>query len=265
MTQFGACLKKDMTESFRTKRFWFMLGVALGMVVLSALVVIVLNIVCDFLEEKAPLELIYILNNSCPVIDFYMAFMSTYFVFIAIFMFCNIIPKEIRNKKWINPVSAGLNPRYMFLSKLLMTLITTVATAFVACVAHFVFTLIYANPADFEIGNLIAQYCYLLIYIVFVMTATVCLGTISRHGLISGAAVIGCILLFTTILQYIPISAGGTFIDYTPFLFWKECSTYTVQSLAQYLWAAGSTIAICVGLVVWALLSTKIKGAKKLA
>lgn len=263
MTQFGACFKKDMLETFRTKRFWFMLGIGLGMVVLSVLVVLILNMVANFLDEKAPATLLF-LSQKSQVISFFMAFMSTYFVFIAIFMFCNILPKEIKNKKWINPVSAGINPKNLVISKLLMVLITTVATAIVACLVHFVFTLCYVSPELFNIPELLLQYLCLLVYIIFIDIITICLGTITKHGLISGAVVIGLTLLFTTIFQYIPIGTS-MFINYTPFLFWQQCSSFTAISASQILWASLSTLAICIAFIVWALLSTKIKGAKKLA
>lgn len=263
MTQFGACFKKDMLETFRTKRFWFMLGVALGMVALSAVVVVVLNLVANFLAEKAPITLVY-MSSKTQVISFFMAFMSTYFVFIAIFMFCNMIPKEIRNKKWINPVSAGISPKNLFLSKLLVILITTVVTAFIACVVHFVFALIYVTPSEFNLLDLILQYLCLLIYIVFIMIVTICLGTITKRGLISGAVVIGATLLFTTVLQYIPIG-DARFLDFTPFLFWGQCSNFVPITTSQILWATLSLVIICAIFIVWALFSTKIKGAKKLA
>ena len=147
MNQFVACLKKDFLEAIRTKRLWYIIGISIGMVVLLAMSMVIINMAnLESLTgqgDTALDEMLSIFNNSyLSSMAMFGSFMGTYFLLVSVILFGMIIPKEIKNKQWVNPISAGIKPQYLIASKLIISVASVLFALIIGCLLHLIFTLI---------------------------------------------------------------------------------------------------------------------------
>lgn len=264
MNQFVACLKKDFLEAIRTKRLWYIIGISIGMVVLLAMSMVIINMAnLESLTgqgDAALDEMLSIFNNSyLSSMAMFGSFMGTYFLLVSVILFGMIIPKEIKNKQWVNPISAGIKPQYLIASKLIISVASVLFALIIGCLLHLIFTLSYCNPDGSSVGVLFYGYAMNIIYILFLIICTVSISAIAKRTWVPWVIVIACMIFLPDVLNSITVGGYGL-SAYTPFLFGSEAMVPQMGAFSSTVWVIASlvTVAITVGLVVWAILSNKL-------
>ena len=267
MSAFKACLKKDMLEMLRTKKLWIFLGLSVAMMAFAAVMFLFMDaVVADgssagLTQEELDSLLAIFEANYLNSIMFFSSSMNTYFVLVVIILIAKIIPNEIKNKQWINPISAGIKPQQIIASKIIVTVGTVFVTALIGCVLHLIFTVCCCAPEGVTIGTLIYSYVMLLVYILFFAVCAISLSAICKRTWLTILILLGSLILLPDMLSAVVLEGGYTLGVYTPFLFGSESMVPMYATFTPTVWVVSVllTVGISAGLIVWAILSNKIK------
>ena len=264
---FKNCIKKEILEELRTKRFIRITLLAISMVFLTAMIIGIMALVSklDITMAGQDSDVIStIMQMFQPTYATYAmyfgAFMMTYFTIICIVMNMSAISKEITQNKWIVPISAGILPETMTSAKLIVRSISVIISEIIAMILHFVMALIlFDSTAEFGVGNLMLSYLAITVSTVFMVVVTISINAISKKGWLSAMLPIVFLIVGTTTLESILV--GSTpMIAYTPFMFYElALNTSLVLKPVHWLSATISLLAIVAGLVSWAILSSRVK------
>ncbi len=279
MKTFSACLKKDFLDTKRTYKFWVMLLCSVGMALMTLLLFVIMDIVGMGSVGHASSEEFLILfektySNS---IAFFVTFIMSYFLLIMIILYSNSISKEIVTGKWINPISAGIRPRTMILSKIFTVFYSIMVALLIGCLVHFLITIAYCSPttesysgAVLYIPDLLYSYAMLLIFSAFICLITVTLNAIIKKGWVVAVIVIVFLVLVSEILGSIFIGSS-TLMSYSPFLFMNQAVPSAFgggvalppPTAVQWIVSSLITVGICALLFIGALFSNKVKAYEK--
>lgn len=260
---FKASLKKELLETFRTKKFYMILAIAMGMAIFSVFMLVIMEVLQgamppDMVDMSAMFENTY--GNS---VGYFSAFMNTYFIIVVIILFCGSISQEIEEKKWILPMNSGINPMVLIATRIIFSVLI-VATAFIlSAILHLIITVLVSTSDGFSVLKMLEVYGYMLINLTFVTVLIVTINAITKKRWIPVVITLFTILVLPNILGVITISRYSL-TSFTVFEF-QLITGYLMAdipfgyTLIQWLSMTLSTIAIVGGLVTWALFSTKIK------
>lgn len=264
---FRACIKKEVLEELRTKRFLRLTLLSIAMVMLTAIIIGVMSLISNLeitMAGQDPDMITTIMQMFEPTYYtfsmYFGAFMMTYFTIICIIMLMTTISKEISQNKWILPISAGILPKTIISAKLLVKSISILLAEIIAMIIHFIVAMIlFEATATFGIGNLLLSYVGILVFSVFMSVLTMCINAISKKGWISAIIPIVLLILGTTTMESILVD-GTPIIAYTPFMFY-ELAINPSLSLNATHWIVSSIglIVVLSMMVVWAIFSTRVK------
>jgi len=279
MNQFTACMKKDFLETTRTYKFWVMMLCAVGMAVLTLLLLVVMDIVgISDIGNIAGEDVAILFEKSYfNSISFFSAFITSYFLLIMIIIYSNSISKEITTKKWLTPVSAGIKPRNMILSKISTTFYSVMVALIIGCLVHFVITILYCSPSPdgftgtvYQISDLLYCYAMILVFTAFMCLLTIILNAIIKNGWIVATITIVFLILVPEILSSIMIG-DATLISYSPFLFMYQAlpesfsvgMTMPAVTTAQWITSSLVSVGIVLALLIGAIFSNKVRAYEK--
>ena len=268
---FKACIKKEIFEELRTKRFLRLSLLATAMTVLTAMIIGIMSLVSKLDITVAGQEADTITAimqmfqpNYATFAMYFGAFMMTYFTIICIVMNMSVISKEIAQNKWILPISAGILPETMISAKLIVKTISVIVAEMVGIILHFLIAIICFEPInDFGIGSLLLTYLAIIVFSMFMIVLTICINAISKKSWLSAALPIILLIVGSTTLESILV--GSTpMIVYTPFVFYELAINPGVAvGAVQWLSAIVSMAIVLVGMVVWAILSSRVKPGQR--
>lgn len=270
MKVFKACLKKEVLEEVRTKRFFYLLGLMVGIVALVYLMMAIMQGLNLMLDETTSEEISVVLNmfdfNYYSAYLMFSSFVVTYFSIVSIIMLMRNISKEIQDKKWITPISSGISPSVMIGAKIAVKVLSVAFACFLGCLLHFIITIstcsaLQSSTISFGIGDLLLGYFCLIMIIIFISTLTICVNAISKKAWVS--AVVGLIVLIfvTTILESISVD-GNLLITYTPLVFYEVGLTNATLGVAQWVIGSVSYVLVLGVLIFFAIHTSKIKTEK---
>jgi len=279
MKQFTACMKKDWLETTRTYKFWVMMLCAVGMAFLTLLLLVIMDIAgIGEISEIAGEDIAILFRNSYfNSVSFFASFITTYFMLIMVILFCSSISKEITSKKWLTPVSAGIKPRNLILSKILTTFYSIMGALIVGCLVHLLVTVLYCSPQPedftgtvYQIQDLLYCYAMLLVFTAFMCLLTVILNAIIKKGWIVATIIIVFLVLFPEVLGSIMVG-DATLVSYSPFLFmyqglpesFSTGITIPAVTTTQWIVSSGVTAVIIGALLIGAIFSNKVKAYEK--
>ena len=264
---FKNCIKKELLEELRTKRFLRITLLAISMVILTALIIGIMALVSKLEITMAGQDsdtitaIMQMFEPTYATYSMYFgAFMMTYFTIICIVLNMSAISKEITQNKWVVPISAGILPETMISAKLIVRAISVIVSEFVAMIIHFLFAIIlFDSTPAFGIDNLLLSYLAILIFTAFMVVATISINAISKKGWLSAMLPIVFLIVGTTTLESILV--GSTpMIAFTPFMFYElAINTSLTLNAVHWISASVSLVVVSAGLVTWAILSSRVK------
>ena len=267
---FSACLKKDILEQFRRKKFYIFLALAIGIAFLSIFSTFLISTIMksiDLSEMGDMGEMVGIFGDDYYAsISTFMSYMITYFIIVVTCMVMNAISKEIKNKVWVAPMCSGIKSSHMILSKIIAYTLSTVTTAIAACLVHLIFTVILFQPSEMAtVGNLFACYGTFLLFLIFTVVVTMSINAISKRGWVAPVIMITLLILGTSVMQIVEIGEFTTLIMYTPYAFYDLC--YNIPSFAamgalEWVVSSLTYVGIIVLMLTLAISSNKIKASK---
>lgn len=265
MKKFNAVLKKEYFETIRTKSFYILLGVGILLSLLSIAYVIIMNLIIDYLPQDSLGDLaLFFKSNYAMSLNFFMSFMSTYFMITIIFMFAGSISKQIKNRQWLLPINAGISSSYLIAGKIVMSFLRVFFIFFVSALLHFLLTIILFSPDGMTIGNLMLAYASYLIYATFILIIVITLNAITKKMWVPSVIAITSTILLPNLLSAFNIF-NNAFSTYTPFAFiniaMQPLEAYHYD-FWQWFFAVGTTVLISALLIFWAIFSKKIKPEK---
>lgn len=279
MKQFNACLKKDFLDTARTYKFWVMVLCAVGMAILTFLLFVIMDLaglgdISDIAGEDIAILFQKSYFNS---VSFFASFITTYFLLIMIIMYCNSIGKEITTKKWLTPVSAGIQPRNLMLSKIFTTFYAVMVALIVGCLIHFLITILYCSPQPdgftgtvFQIPDILYRYGMMLIFVAFMTLLTITLNAIIKRGWIVATVMIVFLILVPKVLGSI-MTGDATLVSYSPFLFmyqglpesFRTGTSMPDITTVQWLVSSAISFVLIAVLMMGAVFSNKVKAYEK--
>lgn len=264
---FKACLKKEVLEELRTKRFLRYTLLAFGMVVLTLMIIGIMSAVSKLninLEGEEQEVVNTIMGMFDPTYQnfamYFGTFMMTYFTIIYIVMLMSVVSKEISQNKWILPISAGIVPQTLISAKIIVKTLSIVLAEILAIIFHFLCAVLMFNPTDtFGLGSLFIVYSGIIMFTILMAVVTITINAISKRSWVSAVISICLLILGTTILESVLINTTPI-IAYTPFLFYELAINPTISLNAGCYVVAVITYVLTIGgTTLWAILSTRIK------
>lgn len=286
MREFLVVFKKEWREVVRTKKLYIFLGISIGLVVFSFLILGLLQLLASIegLELGAELMQVFSLTyaNATSVMA---SFFATYFVIVIVIMLRSYMSKEVKERKWLLPLQSGIKPQYLVIARLLAIVATILICALAAFALHFILCLIFCKPSlnfigiDLDTGNMLYSalsvgesigntlygYAMLLIYILFITILTLGLNAVTKKP----SAVVGIMLLavivLETVLSSITINIGTvefSLASFTPFLFSAQAMTKTAVHWSCWLSASLITAGLIALMIFLSLMLVKVKGEK---
>lgn len=272
--QLKACLKKDFIELFKTKKWYGLLAAGIGSAILSLLIIVIFKVlqnsgvdVSSFVGVNDP-ELASLFNITYASSFMYFSiYISTYFAIIMIVMYGGIFSKEIKDKKWIMPLSCGIKAEKLVLSKIIVNLIGLIILLTAGCLINLITTVLLCESGGLAIGSLLLLYLMLIVFIVFMYLLAICLNAITKNTKTSIIISIVCLILLPEVLSMFQIS-NIAFINFTPFLFnqivlMAGAVPLNAISAVEYLVASLVTVGISALLIVLSISFNKIKKIEK--
>ena len=270
--EFKACLKKEFLEAKRGRGFYSIFGMGLVFTIVTILYVVIMKFVSSVIQvDDSELQVLFS-NTYGSSMSFFGAFMMTYFFLILLYLYSNSISKEVNSKQWILPINAGIKPKNMIGARLISAVLTVAITFIVSAGLHLVLTLLLCESDGSSIGNMFLAYLSMLIFLEFITVTTISLNAISRKRWIAIVVLLATFLIISSTLSNIVIEPLGvmgkiTLNDYTPFFFQNYPLTFAYNvRYPLYIWliAGAGTLIVSGLLVLWALLSFKVKPEKSI-
>lgn len=262
---FKACLKKEFLETCRTKNFYIILASAVGMSLFAILTVVLMEFILSYMPLDDMGEFAMLFNNNYQISFMYFAsFISTYFLIIILFFFCGSISQEINKEQWILPMNSGIKPSNLIGAKIISVKLMVFVSYIISAGIHLLLTVLFSKPiGDYGVTQLLLNYVYLLVFVLFITIMIVTINAISKKRWVPVVIVLITLILLPPILEVITI-AGTPLVSYTPLEFFQmTSSTVTRQhNTLQWICMFASTAVIAGGLAFWAVNSGKIKGKK---
>ena len=272
--QLKACLKKDFIELLKTKKWYALLAASIGSAFLSLLVIVFFKVlqnsgvdVSSFIgiEDPSVASLFSITYSSSFM--YFAIYICTYFAIIMIVLYGGIFSKEIKDKKWVMPLSCGIRAENLVLSKIIVNLIGLVVLLLAGCLINFVTTILLCESGGLAIGSLLLLYLMMIVFMVFMYLLTICLNAITKSTKISVIVSIVCLILLPEVLSMFKV-ANITFINFTPFLFNQivlmgGAVPLNAYSALEYIIASAVTCGVSVLLVILSISFNKIKKIEK--
>ena len=269
--EFKACLKKEYLETVRGKKFYSLLALSVGMALFAMLYVLVMQLLKGVVDtnSEAGSQMSIMFEKSYMVgITFFQAFMQSYFFIVLVIVFANSISKQIKNKQWILPINAGMKPRNLILSKIVVSCVSVLICYLAGALLNFIFVISYCEPMGATISDLLVSYLCGLVFIEFVVVVTISLNAISKKMWVPIVAVFAGFILINAILGNVILrvvdGVSITISDFTPFLFQSVAMAGGLMPYPWYAWLSATItmVAIALGLIVWAMFSNKVKPDK---
>ena len=266
---FKNCLKKEILEELRTKRFLRFVLISLGMVILTLMIIGVMSLVSkmdlsDSIKDDQMSALMPMFEPTFSNFSMYFGtFMMTYFNIVLIIMMMSVVSKEISQNKWVLPLSTGILPENIILAKLIVKTLSVVVAEILAIIVHFIFaiTMFDAMPS-FDILDLLTSYLGIILFTMFVSVLTISINAVFKKGWVSAAISLTILIMGSTILEAIAVG-GGTLICYTPLAFYEIAINPMVKlTTTHWLVSMGTWIVSLVLLVLLAISKCKIKPQK---
>lgn len=263
---FKACLKKEFLEAKRTKNFYMILGIAVSLALFVIFTVTMISLLQEHISAEQLGDFAFMFESGYGSSSMYFSsFMSTYFMIIVIIFFCGTISKEINSKQWILPINSGVKPRNLIGAKIVSSTITVTISYIFAALTHFILTVLLVEKAGLTNMYLVRLYLYLLIFTIFITIMLVSLNAITKNRWLP--VTISLLTLIVLPELFASINIGGhAFVTFTPLGFYSivmnSFNSIPTFTFLQWFCMSASTIIISVGLIIWALHSTKIKAEK---
>ncbi len=271
--QLKACIKKDFIEIFKTKKWFALFFASIGCALLSALIIVIFKVlqssgvdVSSFTGGDAELASLFAMTYSTSFM-YFAIYLTTYFTIVMIVFYGGIFSKEIKEKKWIMPLSCGIKAENLVLSKVIVNFVGLFVTLLTGCLLNFIFSLTLCTSGGLSVGTLLLYYLMVITFVLFMYVLAICLNAITKNNKIAIVVSIVALILLPEILSMISI-ANVSLVNYTPYLFLNLVMSagavgLNTISAIEYIAASVTTIGIISLLVVLALSFNKIKKIEK--
>ncbi len=263
---FAACLKKEYIELRRTKTFYSILGLALGVAVLSIIYVLSMTFFKEYISVDGLDEIaLFFEKNYRSSTGYFMAFMITYFFLVIVIVYSNSISKQINNKLWLLPINSGILPGYMIGAKIIVASAGVCVCYMLSCALHFVLTILLTDSGGLAASFMIFSYLSYLVYLLFTVVMTISLNAITKKRWVPILTMLVLSILFSQLLSAIVI-AGTNLVYYTPLAFYSLATQFMTGTVTltwlQWVSASLTTVFLAGGFLIWAFNSNKIKAQK---
>ncbi|MCL2771284.1 MAG: ABC transporter permease [Firmicutes bacterium] len=299
---FAACFKKEVMENLRTHKLLIFVGIGVGIVLFAFITLLMMwginELVEDF-DEFGQIMQMFDLNYMSSTMMF-TSYMITYLTIVAVVLFRNLISKEIKDKKWILPMQAGINSRNIILARILVNLLTVLVAIAICCLLHFALTMAICKPLDVtkdgwdhlvgqfgageQIGTMFLSYLFMMLAIVFYCIITIALNAMTKKQWLAILIPLFILMVIETVFNMVHYRSGdfvnGVEITYalanwTPLLFSSQAvamlplsgqhyaSVVIVQpTTAHWVVASNTLVLISAALIAGCVLLNRVKASK---
>ena len=181
MKQFVACVKKEFYEFLRGKRFLVYILIAVGMVVMNMGMLAISKILFEQLEGSdldLGLEEINPFSLSISIADFSSNFISIMMIAVIIIL-GQSVSSEIKKKKWLVPICAGISPSKMIYAKFLVQCSIVSLTTLVSYLLNVLVSITFME-IDVKVGIVVFTGISLVIAMTFISVLTLGISAITK-------------------------------------------------------------------------------------
>lgn len=268
--EFKACLKKEFLEAKRGKTFISIFGMCVAFALFAILYLVIMRIASSVIQIDDEEIQILFSNTYGSSMSFFGAFMMTYFFLVLLFIYSNSISKELNAKQWILPINAGIKPKNLIAAKLIFAVVAVAISFITSALVHFILTILICESDGRAVVDMLICYASMLIFLEFITVITISINAISKKRWLPILIILGTFMLISSTFSNIALKemqpmGSITLNDLTPFFFQNLPLTFAYGfKYPAYVWISASvtTIIIAAILVVFALLTFKIKPEK---
>ena len=252
MNQLFQCIKKEFMQGFRKGKFWILLAIAGGFIVLNLITFYAMDALLrmEGLEEMAGMEQMAAMfaKTFRNGVMYYVQYLNTYYLLVVIFLFMGCCSKEIKSRQWLLPVSSGIKSSNIVLAKYIAIGLTAVLTALIGFAANaLICLLLFGNDGAGALsgGELLPVMLSVGVQVLFYTVLTIALSAITRSAWAAALVPIGFLMLITGLF------AQFDFSNYTFLAFNNVLTALSGEGISAVQWAcaAGTTFAVMAVLI----------------
>ena len=212
MTGLKCCLKKDIKEVLRTGKVILFAAMVLGIAVMIMGFTMIFTDIPDALTEQLPgfdisaLESMMVTlypKRVAGSVGVYSYYIGVFLSLVAILVIHSLLPKEIRNGKWVLPLEQGYSKRVLITSKCIVYGLLAFVFVFIGYMLYFSVAKTFMLN-DLSAGNAVFLAMIHGLNLFFIITFTLLLSVCFKSSVWAAISMIGTILVAPDIFGMLP-------------------------------------------------------------